>query len=875
MNLLNKLTIKNLKLNKRRTIVTIIGIMLAVALINAVATMYFSGMASIIRAEKSTRGDYHTVFYNVPLNDIKTIQNNRNVENITKLKYLGTSKIRSNNPQAPYVSVVAAEKNNIDKLGMYLIKGRLPENENEIIITKYLNNIMNTNYSIGDKLTMDIGDRYSKDNIKLKKSENLQDGEKILNTQKREFTIVGIVMEISESVNQPGEIADTVVTCLRKEDIKDNLDLFIRLNKEGLKKPYTAIGDMLGIDGNLYKEVQDDYATGRDATKSGELQEKFAKERKKAKYQFTSRRYLISLETDKRGTSFFRLKYVVAIAIGIIIFTSVFCIKNSFDISITEKNKQYGMLRSIGATKKQVRKNVLFEATILALIGIPLGIFLGYFASFILVKISNVFLKELIVTENEINFELVFDLNWMSAAISALLGMVTIYLSSLRIARKAAKVSPINSIRNSADIKIKAKKLKVPKIIKSIFKVGGEISYKNMKRNKKRYRVTIISIVLSIMVYISLTTFMQMMLKQIQLAVGNIDYDISCDIYKENDEEIKILNNIAKTTEGVTDYTLLQTNLGKYDKEFLNKEIKQISESYPENGTISIISVGDIEYNKYIKSLGLNYNDVKDKAILIDTISTATIDASKKPVREIRMLNLKENDKFDVKDDKGEKLTFEIGKITKKRPFATNEEMSIPYKILVLSDEYYNKTFKDEKRYNAYYKIKDAKDASKIKTQIEESLKDYKQKGITNAQETYNDGKHLITLVGIFLYGFIIIIILIGVTNIVNTITTSMELRKQEFAILRSVGMTNKEFNRMIRLETLFIGIKSLFFGIPLGTAIAYGIYQVGKMPFEIPLKPILYSSIAVIVLIASIMQYSLIKIKKQNTIETIRNENI
>ena len=236
------------------------------------------------------------------------------------------------------------------------------------------------------------------------------------------------------------------------------------------------------------------------------------------------------------------------------------------------------------------------------------------------------------------------------------------------------------------------------------------------------------------------------------------------------------------------------------------------------------------------------------------------------------MLNLKENDKFDVKDDKGEKLTFEIGKITKKRPFATNEEMSIPYKILVLSDEYYNKTFKDEKRYSAYYKVKDA---SKVKNQIEESLKGYKQKDITNVQETYNDGKHLITLVGIFLYGFIIIIILIGVTNIVNTITTSMELRKQEFAILRSVGMTNKEFNRMIRLETLFIGIKSLFFGIPLGTAIAYGIYQAGNMPFEIPLKPILYSAIAVIVLIASIMQYSLIKIKKQNTIETIRNENI
>lgn len=872
MNLLNKLTIKNLKLNKRRTIVTIIGIMLSVALINAVATMYFSGMASIIRAQKATSGDYHTVFYNVPLNDIKTIQNNRNVENITKLKYLGMSKFKSNVSQIPYVSVVAVEKDNMNKLGMYLAKGRLPENENEMVITNHLNNIMSTNYSIGDKVTLEIGDRYSKDNIKLKKSENLQDGEKILNTEKREFTIVGIVVDISESVNQPGEVADTVVTCLRKEDIKDNLDIFIRLNKEGLKKPYIAIGDMLGIDGNLYKEVQEDYVTGMDSTKSGELKERFAKERKKAKYQFSSQRFLISLETDQKDTSFFGLRYVAAIAIGIIIFTSVFCIKNSFDISITEKNKQYGMLRSIGATKKQVRKNVLFEATILALIGIPLGIFLGYFASFILVKISNMFLKDLVVTQTEINFELIFDLNWMSAAISALLGMVTIYLSSLRIARKAAKVSPINSIRNSADIKIKAKKLKVPKLIKSIFKIGGEISYKNMKRNKKRYRVTVISIVLSIMVYISLTAFMQIMLKQLQAAVGNIDYDISCHIYKENDEEITKLNNIAKTTEGVTEYTLLQSDVGKYDKKFLNKEIKQISENYLDSETVSIIAVGDIEYNKYIKSLGLNYNDVKDKAILIDTISTATIDASKKPVREIRMLNLKENDKFDVKGDNGEKLTFEIAKVTKKRPFATNEDMVTPYKILVLSNEYYNKIFKDEKRYSAYYKIKDA---SKVKTQIEESLKDYKKYFISNVQERYNNEKHLITLVAIFLYGFIIIIILIGVTNIINTITTSMELRKQEFAILRSVGMTNKEFNRMIRLETLFIGIKSLFFGIPLGTAIAYGIYQAGKMPFEIPLKPILYSAIAVIVLIASIMQYSLIKIKKQNTIETIRNENI
>lgn len=871
MNLLNKLTIKNLKLNKRRTIVTIIGIMLAVALINAVATMYFSGMSSLIKAEKATDGEFHTVFYNVPLNDIKTIENNRNIEHISKLKYLGMGKIKSNVREIQYGSIVAVEKENITKLGIQILKGRLPENKNEIVITKYLNKIMDTNYAIGDKLSLDIGERYSKDNQKLKKSEKIQEGEKIVNSQKREFTIVGIVHPISELINDSGEVSETMLTCLSKEDVKDNLDLFIRLNKEGLKKPYNAIGDILGIDGNLYKEVQDNYTQGRDSTKSEELKEKFAKERKKAKYQFSSKRYLISLETDQKSTSFFGLKYVAGIAIGIIIFTSVFCIKNSFDISITEKNKQYGMLRSVGATKKQIRKNVLFEASILGIIGIPLGIFLGYFASFVLVKISNLFLNDLIVTENEINFELVFNLNWVSAAISAFLGMVTIYLSSLRIARKAAKVSPIHSIRNSADIKIKAKKLKVSRIIKKIFNIGGEISYKNMKRNKKRYRVTIISIVLSIIVYISLSAFMRTIVKQIESAVGKIDYDVSCHIYKENDEEIKKLYNIAKTTEGVTDFTILQSSDGTYDKKIFNKEINQIFGNYPDDGHISIIAVGEIEYNKYIKSLGLNYNDIKDKAILIDTISTELIDASKKPIREVRLLNLKEKDKIEV-NEKDKKLTFEIGKITNKIPFATRDNISNIHKALIISDEYYNKIHTEQKRYSAYYKIKDA---SKAKNQIEESLKEYKQYFISNVQETYNNGKHLLTLVGIFLYGFIIIIILIGVTNIVNTITTSMELRKQEFAILRSVGMTNKEFNRMIRLETLFIGIKSLFFGIPLGTALAFIIYQAGNTAFEIPLKPILYSTVVVIVLIASIMKYSLIKIRKQNTIETIRNENI
>ena len=138
---------------------------------------------------------------------------------------------------------------------------------------------------------------------------------------------------------------------------------------------------------------------------------------------------------------------------------------------------------------------------------------------------------------------------------------------------------------------------------------------------------------------------------------------------------------------------------------------------------------------------------------------------------------------------------------------------------------------------------------------------------------------NLFKLIGIFLYGFIIVISLIGITNIFNTITTNMELRKQEFAMLKSVGMTNKEFKRMIRLESTFMGVKSLFFGVPIGIGLSYLIYhflqEESGLPYKLPVVGIIIAIVAVFILISSLMRYSMNKINKQNTIETIRNEKI
>ena len=139
MNLLKKLTIKNLKLNKKRTIVTIIGIMLSVALITAVATMYASGLKSLIVYEKYVKGDFHVEFMDVPSDDVKTIKNNNGVENVYLTQEIGYAPLKdSKNSGKPYAYVMGFDKGALENLSIRLTSGRLPQNEDEIIIPTHL-----------------------------------------------------------------------------------------------------------------------------------------------------------------------------------------------------------------------------------------------------------------------------------------------------------------------------------------------------------------------------------------------------------------------------------------------------------------------------------------------------------------------------------------------------------------------------------------------------------------------------------------------------------------------------------------------------------------------------------------------------------------
>ena len=862
MNILNKLTIKNLKLNKKRTIVTIIGIILSVALICAVASMVSSFRESLIKFEINRDGNFHYEFSNIDSKKLKEIKNNRNFEKIYISKNVGYLKLdNSKNEDKPYAYLIAMNKITMSNVSLNLIEGRFPSNDKEIVIPRHLKTNGRVDYKVGDTITLYLGDRVS-DGYTLNQNNPYHKDEETFDIKDtKTFKIVGIIERPSTIIENYLAPGYTFITYLNDNNYSGEYNVYLRYTKEALKNRYEITAKLLNIDPIKYKK----YMTDLNSLKESEIDEI---EEKIVKTPHIMNGYLISLETMSLKDSTMKVLYILStIVIIIIIVSSVFCIKNSFDISITEKTKQYGMFRSIGATSKQIKKNVLYEAFILGIIGIPLGILCGLLASWILIKVCNYYLYG---TLNGIT--LVFNTSLISILISILLGSITIYFSALKSARRASKLSPMVAIRNSEDIKIKSKKLRTPKYIKSLFGVGGVISYKNLKRNKKKYRTTVISIVVSVSVFIGLYYFMNMAFSIVNLEVGKSDVNIQLIIGDNSKDKENNLNKIEQifNLDNIERISFQKRLLGEIiDKTLYTKEFNKLIGT---NGTkILIYAIGDSEYRTYVKSLGLNYSDVKNTGILINN-SFAYDENSKKDV-EISVLNIKKNDKVDIKINN---ITHQIkiSEVTKERPFGFSNTYSSEF--IIVSDEYLKEL---DSNFNYGWILIKSNNADLLQSNIEKILGDIDY-NLDNIDKNYRIVKGVYTLMAIFLYGFITVITLIGITNIFNTITTNINLRRGEFAILKSVGMTSHEFNRLINLETIFYSLKSLLIGIPLGVGISYLIYIAfsegsREFQYEFPFGGVFISILAVFILVFIIMNYSIKKVNKQNIIEDIRNENI
>ena len=861
MNILKNIAYKNLQLNKKRNIVTVIGIILSVALITALSSLVVSFKESIINLEKHIDGDFHYSFDGVQSNDLSIFENNRSIENFYKVGTLGYAKINTENEYKPYAYVITMDKNDFDSALIDLTDGELPKNDNEIIIPRHLRNNGKVDLKVGDTITLEVGSRMSEgyalgQNNPYEETNN----ETIENTVSVTYKVVGIFERPSTALEPFSSPGYTFITT-NASGVK-NYTVFARYTREGLKNEYKVTAGILGVNEKVLKKNIQEF----------NYKEVNEKEQGKSKFYFDINRYLIMLETNAYGDSSMKALLVLStIVTVIIIVTSVYCIKNSFNISITEKTKEYGILKSVGATTSQIKKSVYYEAFLLGCVGIPIGILSGVLASFILIHVVNFFIRSMFVG----NEYLIFKISYLSIVISIILSIITIFMSSKKGAKIASKTSPMVLIRGNDDIKVNSKKLKTPKYINKLFGIGGVVSYKNIKRNKKKYRTTIVSIVMSVSVYIALSYFVNTAFDVVKMAKGSYTYNLVYTSYtKDYNLNYNNVLNFSKH-DTVKKYSVVRmstvTGNFKASKDF-KKYNDPMSEEEPTLNLVTLISVGKEEYLRYISKLGLNYNSVKDKGILID--NNIGYDTKKKLEVSYNMTDNKKGDIINFTSMKEDKtFDMELASVTNIRPFGY--ENNYGSLVMVISDEYMERLDKLES-VSLYV---ESTDPDKLQSDIDKMCKDTEGCYVNNVDATVKQMKSIYTVIAIFLYGFIIVISLIGITNIFNTITTNMTLRKREFATLKSIGMTSNEFNRMIFLESFFYIFKSLLIGIPIGVLLSYLIFKGFTnqvlFSYKVPFKGIIVSIAIVCLLIVWLNNYSSKKANKGNIIETIRNENI
>ena len=840
MNILNKFTIKSLKLNKKRTIVTIIGIMLSTALICGVAGLVSSFQNSLIDWARTNDGNYHVTFKNVSSDKAQYVTENQKVKDYFISSSLGWANLEeSKATNKPYLHVLAYDKKALENYGVVLTDGRLPQNLNEIIITESVLTGARVFLKIGDTITLNIGTRKSNDDYYLNDDALYTEGdESIVDTKEKTYTIVGFMETLDvENLYSPGYSALTYM-----DETPSVIDISV-----------------------LYKSPKEYEKTTKDICKTLNL-------------NFDEDVYVNSDFLRFQGVmSYGMLRVLYAIA-GVIIFiivvSSVFVIRNSFSISVAEKNRQYGMLSSVGATSKQIRRNVIFEGMVIGLIAIPLGILLGIVAIMILLKIVNYLLADML---SGLGFT--YSINLLAVLISVAISIITIYLSCLIPARRAAKISPIESIRGNNDIKIKAKKLRTSKLTKKLFGIGGVIASKNLKRSKKKYRTTVISLVISIFIFISLSSFLTLGTKTSQFYY--MDFKFNVYVHSLSDANTQIYEKISKLENVDNSAYCYQSSLDIDNIKYASEFGKKFLENDPQPTGIAFMVYNNEYFKKYIKEIGLKESDYKTAVILLDYDTFYNEDGSK---TVDRIYSLKSGDKVNVKSGDKEK-TLTISKFTDVKPMG-QEAVYYDHGIIVVSEDYIKEVFKEDVNNSDYYHLSDLFIKSSKPQELENTLNDLIKQGgdyygltVFNYETYMKQEQRMLLVVKIFLYGFITVITLIGVTNIFNTITTNMILRSKEFAMLKSVGMSSKEFNKMIRLESIMYGTKSLLIGIPLGILGSYGMYKAFAqgidLGYTLPLPAIIISIIFVFIIVRITMKYSLNKINKQNIIETIRKDNI
>lgn len=922
MKIFRKVVLKNLKENKTRTIVTIIGIILSLSMFTAVTTSVSSGQHYLLTTAIMREGNWHGCM-DVTREERKTLLNHYfTIDKVTYLEHIGYARLTDGaNPDKPYLYISGMDESTTDMLPIHVTSGRLPENDRELLIPEHLSYNGGVNLALGDVLTLQVGSRLSVDSEgnpwildqqmsylyteEERKSQEDYDGspidpetvEQLTDTREQTYTVVGFYERPSfENYSAPGYTALTFRSSLANADG----------DPDTMYDAYILFADPLEAEGWLAANAPRWSATNSDVL-----------------------RQLGGGESSYRAV----LYSLAAILIFIIIFGSVALIYNAFSISVTERTKQFGLLSSIGATRRQLIHSVLFEAAFLCIIGIPIGILSGTAGIGITFHFLGATVASFVNGNTSWNVPLTLHIAPGALAIAAAIGLATVLVSAFFPILRTTRLSPIEAIRMTADINVRPRKVRTSRLTLKLFGLPGMLASKNFKRNRRKYRATVISLFVSLVLFISASSFSSYLMDAADNVLSDTEADISYSYYPTQWEDVSrsqrllsqfySLDSITQAAAIIRSTTFLYLDPNDLSREYLNYYGGTVPE---DDGRLRLYTnlyfVDDDAFQAYLEQQGLSPADFMDpshpRALISDFIrvyddtsgkyKTCHVFASSASdiSMEIEQIVIPEGieaEYYNVNYDDDHKpsyefydsvredyVSFPLEDCTVKAPADIGSLLTdVPYflgdlyssSLLLIYPESCRTSILPETAPNLHNIngnfMFTASDHTKAMDDLAQILRD-------NHMETHMlfdyvaekaQNRSLVIAITVFSYGFIILISLIAAANVFNTISTNILLRRRDFAMLRSTGMDRTGFRRMMCFECLLYGLKGMLYGLPVSLLINLWIYHsIAKgwdTPFYLPWQNYVIAIFSVFAVVGSTMIYSMNKIKKENIVDELK----
>ncbi len=893
MNILTTYTLKYLRLNKKRTAVTILGVILSSTLLCGVFLLGLSFQKVMIDHEIYMSGNWHAKFLNVSYANAIQISQNSAVESAMFSRLIGNATYGSHNNTRPYLYVTTYDSHSFQNQSIQLLSGRLPKKPNELLISESMIRDSGLDLKPGSTLRLTFGQRNFPDytgRVKAWGGEEyvaLQKGETFTPSSSKTYTVVGVMAPQPGDTSMPAAFPAFTYLDLSQLTATDTVNVSILA-----KNPWSI------------------NTTAPEIAKSAGLTVTSSSDGTPTDISYNEK-LLPWLGGSGKSNYFGFFLETIAIVIVLILSGSALLIYNAFAISIGERKKQFGMFASIGATSAQIRRIVLTEASIIAAIGVPLGILVAIIGMEILTVLTRGFVSQLIL---DVTHGLSLVVSPLVIVSTVLLSAATVLLSAWIPAMRAACVSPIDAIRQSGEIKEgKTIRLRTNPLVRRLFGFEGELALKSLKRDRKRYFTTLLSLMLSIILFVSFNSLMLYTTTTQKHASNAMNFDLQVALDYNQSHAKDFIEQVSKLPE-VQQVAYRRSTYEAYippRSEITNQALQALQElqgakNLPKaaaGGTyqfvLQVSAVGPAEFAYYARELGIDPKQYSDPAKPMGILLDHTDLNQNGKVYDFNLFNLKPGDTITVSKMSNytpsqiggmatSKLTWKIGTVNpKEAPLGfLGKTTTIVVPELIVSDAVFNGLSDQMQQLGpinpgAMYIQSTGGNTAAVVAAIRRVYQSTVGGNFSYfSRVEMNKSQALITLMtNLFFYGFLALITLIGVINIINTLDSNIKLRRREIAMLKSVGLTPGGFRSMLQYESLFYGMTALLYGLPLGIAVSVIIYLqfggVSSFAFSLPWEAIVACIIGVLVIVLATMMLSGAMIRNDNIVDTIKNENL